>query len=112
MKRAKKILILLAAMGIMCGVVAGFLPAFRETFAVKPRQVLSQPMETVYYAPPEPEKTAEAATEPVTEPPETEPPETLPPETLPPQTEPEDSGRIHYDAAVDDGRHLCRRASA
>ena len=100
MKRAKKILILLAAIGAMCGVVAGFLPAFQEAFAVKPRQVLSRPTETVYYAPPEPEETTE--TEPVTEPRETEPPETLPPETTPPkaeppQTEPVDSGRTHYD---------------
>ena len=41
MKRAKKILILLAAIGAMCGVVAGFLPVFRDAFPVKPRQVLS-----------------------------------------------------------------------
>ena len=72
MKRAKKILILLAAIGMMCGVVAGFLPAFREVFTVKPRQVVIQPTETVYYAPPE----SEEATEAVAEPPETTPPET------------------------------------
>ena len=107
MKRAKKILILLAAIGMMCGVVAGFLPAFREVFTVKPRQVVIQPTETVYYAPPESEEATEAVAEPVTEPPETTPPETEPPQTEPeplqtepepPRTEPKDSGRIHYDA--------------
>ena len=56
MKRAKKILILLVAVGAMCGVVAGFLPAFREAFTVKPRQALSLPTETVYYAALEPEE--------------------------------------------------------
>ena len=88
MKRTKKILILLAAAGAMCGVIAGFLPAFRDAFTIKPRQVVSQPAQTVYYAPPETEETEQAFTEAVTE----------PPETLPPETVPEESDRIHYDA--------------
>ena len=91
MKRAKTILIFLAAVGVMCFVVAGFLPYFQRAFTVSPRQTESQPTQTVYYAPPEPEETTEA--EPVTE-----SPETAPPETIPPETEPVDSGRTHYDA--------------
>ena len=88
MNRAKKILILLAAIAVMCGVVAGFLPTFRQAFAVQPRQMVSLPTETVYYAPLEPEETTPVTEEPVTEPPETQPPE----------TEPVVSDRIHYDA--------------
>ena len=92
MKRAKKILILLAAVGAMCGVVAGFLPAFRDAFTMKPRRTVSQPAETVYYAPPETEQMTEAATEALPEPAETVPVTTVP-ETVPEETE-----RIHYDA--------------
>ena len=47
MKRTKKILILLAAVGAMCGVVAGFLPAFQDAFTVKPHRTVSLPTETV-----------------------------------------------------------------
>lgn len=89
MKRTTKILMLLAAAGIMCCVAAGFLSVFRDAFAIKPRQTVSLPTETVYYAPPETEET-------VTEAP-TEPPETLPPETVPETTAPEQPDRIHYD---------------
>ena len=90
MKRTTKILILLTAAGIMCCVAAGFLSVFRDAFAIKPRQTVSLPTETVYYAPLETEET-------VTEAP-TEPPETLPPETVPETTAPEQPDRIHYDA--------------
>ena len=90
MKRAKKILILLAAVGAMCGVVAGFLPAFRDAFTMKPRRTVSQPAETVYYAPPETEETTEAEVQP-------EPTETVPVTTVP-ETVPEETERIHYDA--------------
>ena len=90
MKRTTKILMLLAAAGIMCSVAAGFLSVFRDAFAIKPRQTVSLPTETVYYAPPETEET-------VTEAP-TEPTETLPPETVPETTAPERPDRIHYDA--------------
>lgn len=89
MNRAKKILILLVAIALMCGVVAGFLPAFREAFAVAPRQTVRLPDETVYYAPLETEAPTEAVTEPVTVPTETTAPE--------PETEPVEEGRTHYD---------------
>ena len=92
MKRTKKILILLAAVGAMCGVVAGFLPAFRDAFTVKPHRTVSLPTETVYYAPLETEETTEAATEALPE----------PTETVPIVTEPElvsvENERTHYDA--------------
>lgn len=92
MKRTKKILILLAAVGAMCGVVAGFLPAFRDAFTVKPHRTVSLPTETVYYAPLETEETTEAATEALPE----------PTETVAVVTEPEpvsvENERTHYDA--------------
>ena len=92
MKRTKKILILLAAVGAMCGVVAGFLPAFQDAFTVKPHRTVSLPTETVYYAPLETEETTEAATEALPE----------PTETVPVVTEPEpvsvENERTHYDA--------------
>ena len=90
MNRAKKILILLAAIAVMCGVVAGFLSAFRQAFPMKPRQTVSLPDQTVYYAPLEPGETTQATTEPETPPPETEPPA--------PETEPTENNRIHYDS--------------
>ena len=93
MKRTTKILMLLAAAGMMCCVAAGFLPAFRGAFAIKPRQTVSLPSETVYYAPPETEEMEEIFTQAPTE-----PPETLPPETVPETTAPEQTDRIHYDA--------------
>ena len=64
MNRVKKILVLLAAMGAMCGMVAAFLPVFRKTFSVETPQTVNLPTETVYYAPFEPEETTEAITEP------------------------------------------------
>ena len=92
MKRTKKILILLAAVGAMCGVVAGFLPAFQDAFTVKPHRTVSLPTETVYYAPLETEETTEAATEALPE----------PTETVAVVTEPEpvsvENERTHYDA--------------
>ena len=92
MKRTKKILILLAAIGAMCGVVAGFLPAFQDAFTVKPHRTVSLPTETVYYAPLETEETTEAATEALPE----------PTETVPVVTESElvsvENERTHYDA--------------
>lgn len=92
MKRTKKILILLAAVGAMCGVVAGFLPAFQDAFTVKPHRTVSSPTETVYYAPLETEETTEAATEALPE----------PTETVAVVTEPEpvsvENERTHYDA--------------
>ncbi|MDO5545919.1 MAG: cell wall hydrolase [Eubacteriales bacterium] len=91
MKSAKKILILLAAIGVMCGIVAGFLPVFRDAFAVENPRAVSLPTETVYYAPLEPEETTEVPTEPSTEPPETAPPETEP------ETVPEEADRTYYD---------------
>ena len=93
MKRTKKILILLTAAGIMCCVAAGFLSVFRDAFAIKPRQTVSLPTETVYYAPPETEEMEETFTQALTE-----PTETLPPETVPETTAPEQPDRIHYDA--------------
>lgn len=92
MKRTKKILILLTAAGIMCCVAAGFLSVFRDAFAIKPRQTVSLPSETVYYAPPETEEMEEIFTQAPTE-----PTETLPPETVPETTAPEQPDRIHYD---------------
>ena len=89
MKRAKKILILFAAVGAMCGVIAGFLPVFQEAFTVNPAGRVSLPTETVYYAPLEPEETTEATEETVAE---TEPVETVP------ETVPEEDPRVHYDA--------------
>lgn len=88
MNRAKKILILLAAMGAMCAVSAGFLSTFLDHLTIEPAR--PEITETVYYAPPESE--TEEATQSPTEPPEAAPPETTPPETMP--TEPE---VIHYD---------------
>ena len=89
MKRTKKILILLAAIGAMCGIVAGFLPMFRDAFTVETARTVSLPAQTVYYAPLEPEETTEAAAEPL-------PTETLPVETIP-ETEPETPERTHYE---------------
>ena len=92
MKRSKKMLVLLAAVGAMCGVVAGFLPAFQDAFTVKPHRTVSLPTETVYYAPLETEETTEAATEALPE----------PTETVPVVTEPElvsvENERTHSDA--------------
>ena len=88
-KRTKKILILLAAIGAMCGIVAGFLPMFRDAFTVETARTVSLPAQTVYYAPLEPEETTEAAAEPL-------PTETLPVETIP-ETEPETQERTHYE---------------
>ena len=88
MKRAKKILILLAAVGAMCGVVAGFLPAFREAFTPDRVQPVPVPEQTVYYAEPEPEETTEATEESLPE----------PTETVPAETEPAAPDRVHYDA--------------
>ena len=88
-KRTKKILILLAAIGAMCGIVAGFLPMFRDAFTVETARTVSLPAQTVYYAPLEPEETTEAAAEPL-------PTETLPVETIP-ETEPETPERTHYE---------------
>ena len=93
MKKTTKILILLAAAGIMCCVAAGFLSGFRDAFAMQPRQTVSLPTETVYYAPPETEEIEEIFTESPTEPTETQPPETVPETTAPEQPD-----RIHYDA--------------
>ena len=93
MKKTTKILILLAAAGIMCCVAAGFLSVFRDAFAMQPRQTVSLPTETVYYAPPETEEIEEIFTESPTE-----PTETLSPETVPETTAPEQPDRIHYDA--------------
>ena len=88
-KRTKKILILLAAIGAMCGIVAGFLPMFRDAFTVETARTVSLPAQTVYYAPLEPEETTEATAEPL-------PTETLPVETIP-ETEPETPERTHYE---------------
>ena len=88
MNRAKKILILLAAIGVMCGVVAGLLPVFRDAFTVERARTVRLPEQTVYYAAPEPEETTEAATEPLPE----------PTETVPVETEPVETDRTYYDA--------------
>lgn len=101
MNRTKKIIILLAAIGVMCGVVAGFLPAFRDAFTVQINQTEIRPAETVYYAPLESEELTEPVTEPLPEPTEavTVPAETAA-ETVPemvPETVPEETGRKHYD---------------
>ena len=60
MNRTKKIIILLAAIGLMCGVVSGFLPVFQDAFHVGTAAAQSRPTETVYYAPLE----TQAVTEP------------------------------------------------
>ena len=86
MNRKKKIIILLAAIGAMCGVVSGFLSAFRDAFTLEPRQSVNLPTETVYYAPLEPEEETEAPTEASTEPTQTPPMETVP-ETTPAEPE-------------------------
>lgn len=96
MKRAKKILILLAAVGAMCGVVAGLLPVFRDAFRREIRRPTDLPAQTVYYAPPETEAAAEAVTEPPTTQP-TEPETTAPETTAPETTAPEEDDRIRYD---------------
>ena len=93
MNRVKKILVLLAAMGAMCGMVAAFLPVFRKTFSVETPQTVNLPTETVYYAPFEPEETTEAITEPSPVPVETAAEETtaaqtVAMETVPAETEP------------------------
>lgn len=93
MNRAKKILILLAAIGAMCGVVAGFLPTFRQIFTVERPQSVTAPEVTVYYAPPETEEAPQAVTEPSAE----APAETVPAETTV-ETVPEKTERTHYDS--------------
>lgn len=92
MNRKKKIIILLAAIGAMCGVVSGFLSAFRDAFTLEPRQSVNLPTETVYYAPLEPEEETEAPTEASTEPTQTPPMETVP------ETAPEEPERTLYAA--------------
>ena len=92
MNRKKKIIILLAAIGAMCGVVSGFLSAFRDAFTLEPRQSVNLPTETVYYAPLEPEEETEAPTEASTEPTQTPPMETVP------ETTPAEPERTLYDA--------------
>lgn len=73
MNKTKIVLIVLAAVGVMCGTVFGFMTAFRDMFTREIHHTVIQPAETVYYAPLE----SETVTEPVL------PPPTLPPETLP-----------------------------
>lgn len=96
MNRAKKILILLAAVGAMCGMVSGLLPVFREAFSVEPVRTESPPTETVYYAPLEPVETTIPVTELPTVPPATETAATEPAQTEA-ETVPAENDRTHYD---------------
>ena len=104
MNRTKKIIILLAAIGLMCGVVSGFLPVFQDAFHVGTAAAQSRPTETVYYAPLETQAVTEptAATlpsEPAAPPQEAAQtvPETAPAETVPEETAPEETERVHFD---------------
>lgn len=104
MNRTKKIIIVLAAIGVMVGTVSGFLAAFRNAFAREAPKTVFEPSETVYYAPLETETETEfpSLPEPAeTEPTETEPTETESPETIPetvPETLPAESERNTYDS--------------
>ena len=111
MNRTKKILTVLAAIGVMCGTVYGFLTVFRGVLRHETPRTVSQPTETVYYAPPESETLPEpvltlptipAETQP--EPTQTEPPQTTVPETMAesapetvPQTQPAEPDRKAYE---------------
>lgn len=111
MNRTKKILTVLAAIGVMCGTVCGFLTVFRGVLRHETPRTVSQPTETVYYAPPESETLPEpvltlptipAETQP--EPTQTEPPQTTVPETMAesaletvPQTQPAEPDRKAYE---------------
>lgn len=105
MKKTKIILTVLAAIGVMCGVVFGFMTVFRNLFARETHHTVVLPSETVYYAPVE----SEAATLPPpallpeTQPEsaETEPQQTAVPETVPetlPETQPQAPERKTYDS--------------
>ena len=103
MNRTKKIIILLAAIGLMCGVVSGFLPVFQDAFHIETSPAQNYPAETVYYAPLETQAAVEPTVETMPAEPETLPPETIPettqtvPETEPAETAPAETERGHYD---------------
>lgn len=92
MNRVKKIFMVLAAVGAMCGVIAGLLPAFRQAFAVERPRIAPAPEVTVYYAPPDETEITQAATE------AEEPTETLPPPQTEPETTPPEEPRNQYDS--------------